>query len=167
MFKGLLLTLILLACTCMGRMLSNVRRRRFEILNDLLAAIRVLRLRILNSMEPLGILLRKADCELFKRLGDSLWEGAGLSESWLQMREEEMRRGGLLTGLNNSDMRILDEFFLSLGKSGRDEQCELFSSVIDRMEDAQQEARQGYMEATKLYTTLGTLVGIGICVLII
>lgn len=133
----------------------------------MLAAIRVLRLRMLNSMEPLGILLRKADCELFKRLGNSLWEGAGLSESWMQMREEEMRRDGLLLGLENGDLQILDEFFLNLGKSGRDEQCELFSSVIARMEDALQKAKQNYADTTKLYTALGTLVGIGICVLVI
>lgn len=144
-----------------------MRKRRCEILNEMLAAIRVLRLRMLNSMEPLGIILRKADCDLFKCLGNSLWEGAGLSESWLQMREEEQHRGGLLIGLNQTDLQILDEFFLNLGKSGRDEQCELFSSVIARMEDAQQNAKQGYADATKLYTTLGTLVGIGICVLLI
>lgn len=122
---------------------------------------------MLNSMEPLGILLRKADSELFKRLGNSLWEGAGLSESWLLMRDEEMRRGGLLPGLSHSDLYILDDFFLHLGKSGKDEQCELFSSVIARLEDAQQQAKQGYADASKLYTALGTLVGIGICVLII
>lgn len=125
----------------------------------------MLRLRMLNSMEPLGILLRKSDCELFRKLGNSLWEGASLSESWLLMRENETRRGGLLLGLCNGDLHILDEFFLNLGKSGRDEQCELFSSIIARMEEAQQQARQGYADASRLYTALGTLVGIGICVL--
>ena len=122
---------------------------------------------MLNSMEPLGILLRKADCELFKHLGNSLWEGESLGESWMRMREDETRRGGLLTGLNHSDLHILDEFFLNLGKSGRDEQCELFSSVISRMEESLQQAKRGYADASKLYTSLGTLVGIGICVLVI
>lgn len=167
MFKGLLLVMILLACICAGRMLSNVCRRRCEILNELLAAIRVLRLRMLNSMEPLGILLRKSDCELFKRLGDSLWEGANLNESWLIMRRQEEKRGGLLVGLNHEDLNILDEFFLNLGKSGREEQCGLFSETIARMEDIQDQAKRGYADASKLYTALGTLVGIGICVLMI
>lgn len=167
MFKAILLILILLACICVGRMLSNVRKRRCDILNELLAAMRVLRLRMLNSMEPLGILLRKADCELFKQLGNSLWEGAGLCESWFMMRENEMRRGGLLVGMSDADLHILDDFFLNLGKSGRDEQRELFSAVIARMEEAQQAAKQRYTDASRLYTALGTLVGIGICVLMI
>lgn len=167
MVKGIFLVLILLACICVGRMLSNVRRRRCEILNELMAAMRVLRLRILNSMEPLGILLRKSDCELFRKLGNNLWEGSSLSESWLLMRQKELCRGGLLVGLEERDLLILDEFFLNLGQSGRDEQCELFSSIIARMEEMQQQAKKGYADASKLYTALGTLVGIGICVLVI
>lgn len=129
--------------------------------------MRVLRLRMLNSMEPLGILLRKSDCELFRRLGNSLWEGSNLSESWLLMRDKEISRGGLLVGADSSDLLILDEFFLNLGQSGRDEQCELFASVIGRMEEMQHQAKKGYADASKLYTALGTLVGIGICVLVI
>lgn len=122
---------------------------------------------MLNSMEPLGVLLRKADCELFRRLGNNLWEGSSLHECWLQMRKGETARGGILVGLENEDLHILDDFFIELGKSGRDEQCELFSSIIARMEDVQARAKNGYAEATKLYMALGTLVGIGLCVLIV
>ena len=167
MFKAILLVMILLACTCVGRMLSNVRRKRCEILNELLAAMRVLRLRMLNSMEPIGILLRKSESALFRNIGNSLWEGGSLQECWFQLRETGMNRGGLLVGLKGEDLRILDEFFLHLGKSGRDEQCALFASVIAAMEEAQQYAKRGYLDASKLYTALGTLVGIGICILII
>jgi len=133
----------------------------------LLAAMRVLRLRMLNSMEPLGILLRKSDSEIFRNLGNSLWEGGSLQECWFRLRDTGTGRGGLLVGLNNEDLCILDEFFLHLGKSGRDEQCALFASVIAGMEEAQANAKRGYADASKLYTALGTLVGIGICVLII
>lgn len=129
--------------------------------------MRVLRLRMLNSMEPLGILLRKSDSTLFRNLGNSLWEGGSLQECWFQLRDNETGRAGLLVGLTSEDLRILDEFFLHLGKSGRDEQCALFASVIAAMEEAQQHAKRGYMDASKLYTALGTLVGIGICVLMI
>ena len=118
-------------------------------------------------MEPMGILLRKSDSALFRNLGNSLWEGGNLQECWFQMRDTGTGRGGLLVGLNAEDLRILDEFFLHLGKSGRDEQCALFASVISAMEETQQQAKRGYMDASKLYTALGTLVGIAICVLMI
>ena len=53
------MSLILIACAGAGRLLSNARRRRTEALGEMLTAMRVLRLRMMNSMETLGILLRK------------------------------------------------------------------------------------------------------------
>lgn len=167
MLKGVLLSVILLACAGVGRALSNARRRRMELLGELLAAMRVLRLRMLNSMEPLGILLRKSDARLFQDLGNSLWEGGGLAESWQAQRAAQSRRGGGLDSLTEADLKLLDGFFQGLGRSGREEQCALFSSVIGQMEEAQSQARHRYADASRVYTALGTLVGIGICVLIV
>ena len=167
MLKGALLAVILLACTAVGRSLSGARRRRAEALGELLAAMRVLRLRMLNSMEPLGILLRKSDSRLFRQLGNDLREGANLYDCWRERRGAETRRGGMLDSLSSDDIIILDGFFKHLGGSGREEQGELFSGVIGEMEEAQSHARRSYADASKVYTALGTLVGIGLCVLIV
>lgn len=167
MLKAVLLSVILLACAGVGRALSNGRRRRAELLDELLAAMRVLRLRMLNSMEPLGILLRKSDARLFQQLGNSLWEGGGLGACWQETRRAQARRGGALDCLSQEDLTLLDGFFQNLGASGREEQCALFSAVIERMEEAQARARRHYAETSRVYTALGTLVGIGVCVLIV
>ena len=167
MLKGALLSVILLACAGVGRALSNARRRRMELLGEVLAAMRVLRLRMLNSMEPRGILMRKSDSGLFRELGNRLWEGGGLRECWHELREEQSHRGGMLDSLNEEDLLLLDSFFQNLGQSGREEQCALFSTVIARMEEEQKLARQRYADASKVYMALGTLIGIGICVLIV
>lgn len=167
MLKGVLLSVILIACAGVGRALSNGRRRRAELIGELLAAMRVLRLRMLNSMEPLGILLRKSDSRIFQDLGNALWEGGGLHECWQEMRRSQARRGGALDCLTEEDLVLLDGFFRNLGVSGREEQCELFASVIAGMEEAQARARRHYADASRVYTALGTLVGIGICVLIV
>ena len=167
MLKGVLLLVILLACTAVGRSLSGARRRRSEVLGELLAAMRVLRLRMLNSMEPVGILLRKSDALLFRQLGNELHSGANLYDCWRERRAAEIRRGGELDSLASDDLTILDNFFKHLGGSGRDEQSELFAGVIAAMEEAQTHARRSYADASKVYTALGTLVGIGLCVLIV
>ena len=167
MLKGALLAVVLLACTAVGRSLSGMRRRRAEALNELLAAMRVLRLRMLNSMEPLGILLRKSDCRLFRLLGGDLRGSANLYDSWRERCVQETRRGGTLDSLTSGDIVLLDGFFKHLGGSGREEQSELFSGVIAGMEEAQTHARRSYADASKVYTALGTLVGIGLCVLIV
>ncbi len=167
MLKGILLSLILLAGAGTGRMLSGARRRRYELLGELLAAMRVLRLRMLNSMEPLGILLRKSDSRLFQDLGNGLWEGCGLRECWEELRGERTRRGRMLDSLTEDDLRLLDGFFQNLGGSGREEQMELFASVIAQLEEAQSQARSSFADASKTYTALGALVGIAVCILIV
>ena len=166
MLKGILLSMILLACAAAGRSLSNARRRRAELLADILAGMRVLRLRMLNSMEPIGILLRKSDCRLFSSIGNNLREGYSLNRCWLEMRETETQRRGMLSGLAQEEMRLLDDFFQHLGTSGREEQNALFSGLIPQLEEAQAAAHSRYQESSRLYTGLGALIGIGICILI-
>ena len=141
------------------------RKRRCDRLGDILAAMRVLRLRMLNSMEPIGILLRKSDCALLRDLGNSLWENGSLAESWQHMRQNA-KGSDVLIYLQQEELQALDGFFQSLGRSGREEQSQLFSSVIGLLEEYQQQARRHYQETGKLCTTLGTLAGIAICVLI-
>lgn len=167
MLKGLLLSLVLAACACAGRALSNGKKRRAELLGELLAGLRVLRLRMLNSMEPLGILLRKSDVQLLRRLGDGLWEGGGLQEGWEQLRREESRRGRGLDALTGGDLSLLDEFFQKLGGSGREEQSELFSQIIARMEEAHSAAKSEYLEAARTFTALGALAGVGVCIILL
>lgn len=167
MLKAILLSIILLCCTGAGRTMCGARRKRYELLGDILAAMRVLRLRMLNSLEPLGVLMRKSDAALFRELGNGLWEGGSLKESWEHMRKEHTKRGSVLSVLSEEDMHILDEFFLHLGGSGRSEQNERFSAVIGSMEEAHKQAKNSYADASKMYTALGTLVGIAVCILIV
>ena len=167
MLKGALLSVILLACAGVGRALSNARRRRMELLGEVLAAMRVLRLRMLNSMEPLGILLRKSDSRLFRDLGNALREDCGLRECWEELRSAATKRGCALDCLTVDDLRLLDGFFQRLGGSGREEQMELFSDCIAQLEEAQMQARKCFSDASKTYTALGALVGIAVCILIV
>lgn len=129
--------------------------------------MRVLRLRMLNSLEPMGILLRKSDSILFRTLGNSLWEGDNLQESWYKLQQKEIKRGKMLDSLTNQDLELLNQFFENLGKSSRNEQCLLFSSIISQMEEAQAQAKRAYSESSRVYTALGALAGIGICILVV
>lgn len=167
MIKALLLCMILFACAGAGRALSSGRRRRTELLNELLAALRVLRLRMLNSLEPVGILLRKSDAALLRDLGNRLWEGESLEESWIALREKEIRRGGQLDSLSEGDQKLLDDFFRRLGGSGREELNDLFSATIAALEEAHAGARKLFAEASRTYTALGALIGVGICIIIV
>lgn len=167
MLKAILLTVVLAACACGGRSLCCGMKRRSTMLADLLAGLRVLRLRMLNSMEPIGVLLRKSDAALFKRLGDSLREGTSLQVCWQELRLAEMRRGGMLDSLAADDVELLDDLFRHLGQSGREEQSELFTAVIARMEEACSAAQKRFLDASKTYTALGALMGVALCILLV
>lgn len=167
MLKEILLAAIPVGCAGAGRILSNAKKRRAEVIGDILAAVRVLRLRMLNSMEPLSILLRKSDCLLFRDLGNSLWVGSSLHECWTVQKKISGKKGAVLDCLCKEDMDILDTLFENLGKNGRDEQNELFASVISRLEEAQNAARKKQAEAARIYTALGALTGIMAVILLV
>ena len=167
MLKEIMLAAIPIGCAGAGKILSNAKKRRAELIGEILAALRVLRLRMLNSMEPLSVLLRKSDSLLFRELGNSLWVGSSLQECWTLQKKLSMKKGGLLDSLAGEDTEILDVLFDKLGRSGRDEQGELFASVIERLEQAQLSARRKQTEAARMYTALGALAGVMIAILIV
>ena len=90
MLKWMLLGGILCACAAAGRAASNIRRKRYDNLSEILAAMRVLRLRMLNSMEPVGILLRKSDSLLFRELATD----CGKAAAWKTHGERCGKRAG-------------------------------------------------------------------------
>ncbi len=167
MLKAVLLSVVLAACACGGRSLCCGKKRRAAMLADLLAGLRVLRLRMLNSVEPIGVLLRRSDAALLKQLGDSLREGASLKACWQELRLAQSRRGGMLDSLASDDIAIFDDLLRHLGQSGREEQSELLSTVIARMEEASAAAQKRFQDASKTYTALGALAGVALCILLV
>lgn len=167
MLKGIMLVAVCVGCALTGRILANAKKRRAEVIGETLAAVRVLRLRMLNSMEPISILLRKSDSALFRDLGNSLWVGSSLAECWAQEKQRATKKGGMLDSLSAEDLEILDALFDNLGKNGRDEQNELFSGVVAQLEEAQSGARRKQVEAARMYTALGALTGVMIAILLI
>lgn len=145
-------------------MLSNVRRRRSELLSEVLGAVRVLRIRVLNSSEPISVLMRKSELPMFQNLAAETNAGVSPGEAWTRLKEKAQ---GELEALTESDRQILDDFFAHLGASGRNEQDELFSRVAAQLEAAQTQARNRFTDASKTFTALGALIGVGICILIV
>ena len=126
--------------------------------------MRVLRIRVLNSTEPVSVLMRKSELPMFQNLAAEMNAGVSPGEAWTQLKEKAQ---GELETLSESDRRILDGFFAQLGASGRNEQDELFSRVAAQLEAAQTQARNRFSDASKTFTALGALVGVAICILIV
>ena len=164
MLKGILLVLITAACAATGRMFSNARRHRSELLGQLLGAVRVLRIRVLNSADPVSILMEKSELPLFRNIAEAMRDYGTLEEAWAEMKRNATRE---MEALTDSDRALLDEFLHGLGKSGRKEQDELFSMTIARLEEAQTQAKNRFSDASRTFTALGALIGAAICILIV
>ena len=164
MLKAVLLCGIFIACTMCGSMMTASRKQRVKAMGDFLSAVRVLRLRMLNSTENVCALLSRSDFEAFRKIGGA---GTDPEASYLRLREELTARGGALENLNMDDLKVADNLFAHLGKSDRQQQNLLLSEVISQLEDMQLQARQQLRESARMSTALGALVGIGVCVIVI
>ncbi len=164
MLKAILLCGIFIACTACGRMLTGSRKNRVNMMGEILGAIRVLRLRMLNSNENVCTLLCRSDLGAFRRIGAA---GSDPGENWLRQRAELISRGGALDSLNTDDVKALDGLFVHLGKSDRRQQDLLLSDIIAQLEDTQLHARQQLRDSARMSTALGALIGIGICVIVV
>ena len=164
MLKAILLCGIFIACTACGRMLTASRQRRVKTMGDLLGAVRVLRLRMLNSTENVCALLGKSDFEAFRKIGGG---GTDPEANYLRLRDGFTAHGGALDCLSADDVKALDNLFAHLGKSDRQQQSLLLSDVISHLEEVQLHARQQLRDSARMSTALGALVGIGICVIVV
>lgn len=164
MLKAILLCGIFIACTLCGSMLTASRRQRVKTMGDLLSAVRVLRLRMLNSTESVYALLNRSDFEAFRKIG-----GAGMDPeaNYLRLRDALTARGGALCSLGTDELKVLDNLFAHLGKSDRPQQNLLMNDVISQLEDMQLQARAQLRDNARMSTALGALVGIGVCVIVV
>lgn len=127
-------------------------------------AVRVLRLRMLNSTENVCALLSRSDLQAFRGIGDA---GANPEENWLRQRGALTARGGELDSLSAEDLKALDNLFAHLGKSDRQQQNLLLTDVIAQLEERQLQAKQQLRDSARMSTALGALIGIGVCVIVI
>ena len=161
--KEILLILIIGACAASGSAFSYGRKRRHDALVGYLDAMRVLRIRILNSSEPLEILLGRSELGAFQSLALEIAGGKSTDEAWQTWKTRNRKEMECLT---ETDVGILDEFFSHIGRTGKDEQDALFSMTLERMETASAQAKVRHAESAKTFTALGALAGIAVCILI-
>ena len=87
-----------------------------------------------------------------------------IAEGWDALKAEA---SGELECLTGTDVSVLDALFAGLGRTGRDEQDSLFSMIITRLEEALSQAKSRFQESSRMFTALGALVGVAICIMIV
>lgn len=141
-----------------GRALARANIRRCTLLAETMDAMQLLRIHMLDSLMPLGAALEKSTGYIFQETGRRL-AGNSAAEAWRELKAEQHIRGGRLDCLAESDIWALDRFFEMLGASSREEQRQVFETVIKELGALESAARGEGDKKNRLYTALGALAG--------
>lgn len=162
-----LAALIVVLCGLCGRSLAWAASRRGRLLRETLNALKLLRIQIVNHLEPLERALGQSGSPLFESVARRLGGEGSAAEAWRQTIGEEGRRGKAADSLSKGDLQALERLFDHLGESGRADQNEAIRACIASLELARDEAAEYSARIGRLYTSMGILTGLAIAVLII
>ena len=99
------------------------------------------------------------------RLVGEAMPGKTALEAWDAVRIRQTKRGGLLDSLAREDCAALRAFFAQLGESGAREQEALFARTAEELGALSAQADKSCGERTRLYTSLGALLGAALAIL--
>lgn len=165
-FKMLVLILILAICTKLGMLKAKSYDNRVVELKKIKNALEVLKSKIEFTYEPIkdifneiSKIIYKEEENIFKETLKTM-NSAGVTESWNRAVEKNIN-------LNNEDKATVKMFGKLLGKTdkaGQINEINVTSKLLDTLiEKAENEKNKNY----KLFQTLGSVVGIGICIILI
>lgn len=164
--KFIILILILLICSQIGTIKAKSFTDRVDELKKVKSGLEVFRSKIEFTYEPIGEIF----FEISKIIYDNktnifqntiyYMKNSNVNEAWNQAVEENIC-------LKKEDKFTIKMFGKLLGKtdkSGQINEINVTTKLLDRLiENAEKEREKNY----KLFKTLGTTVGIGICIILI
>lgn len=165
-FKMLMLILILAICTSIGMLKAKSYDSRVVELKKIKNALEVLKSKIEFTYEPIKEIFSEISKIVYKEEENifqetvNLMRTTGVTESWNIAVEKNIN-------LNQEDKSTVKMFGKLLGKTdkaGQINEINVTSKLIDTLiEKAENEKNKNY----KLFQTLGSVVGIGICIILI
>lgn len=164
--KMMMLFLVFGICTMLGILKAKSYDARVEELKKVKNALEMLKSKIEFTYAPIKDIFAEVTKVVYSNEENifqntaSLMDQKGVSQSWNLAVEKEIK-------LNKEDRETLKMFGKLLGKTdkaGQINEINVTSQLIDtQIEKAEQEKTKNY----KLFKTLGSVVGIGICIILI
>lgn len=155
--KGILLLIVFLACTYIGRIVSGQYKKRVEELQEMKKSFLALETKMRYTYETLPEIfieiskgLKENISQIFKSASCKMQESSA-NKAWIQAIETSK------TSMTKEDLEVLKGFGKLLGKTdieGQVSQIELTNQFLEtQIEKAQKEL----VKNEKLYKTLGTV----------
>ena len=164
--KLVILALILLICTQIGILKAKMYDNRVIALKKFKNSLEMLKSKIEFTYEPIKDIFEEISKIIFSDKENvfsstvELMNKNGVNESWCMAVEND-------SNFNLEDKSTIKMFGKLLGrtdKAGQINEINVTSKLVDRLiEKAESEKAKNY----KLFKTLGVVVGIGICIIIV
>ncbi len=165
-------SLILILSSIIGFSLGNIYSKRAKNLLDLQYCIRVLQSEIINgniplpeALENVSIKGRGGISKLFKEIKDDLVNEKREDIYYSFSLQKELLRTKY--AFNSQDIEIFLYLGKILGKTNSKDQDKNMTFIINQLEDHYNEANEDKSKNTKLYRTLGFLIGLGVVIILI
>lgn len=163
--KLLLAACIVAACTMGGRAMALSAKQRCSQLMQTIEAVRVLKIQITVVLAPIRIALSSTGFPPFQAVAGKTRADISAADAWQEV--STAKDECFVNCLNESERNCIGQMFAHLGGSGRTAQEELLASCCDQLQIALTDACGRAKEVSKLYTSLGFLLGMCIVILII
>ena len=164
--KYLILFLILVASTLIGRSLSKKYVYRLKELKEIKNSFNILKTKIKFTYEPIPELFQELENTKCRNVGNIFklakekMENENISTAWENAIEESV------TNLKKEDKEILKSLGKLLGRTDVEGQMGQIETTESLLENQIKEALEEKLKNEKLYSRLGTTIGLAIVILL-
>ncbi len=164
--KYLILFLILVASTLIGRSLSKKYVYRLKELEEIKNSFNILKTKIKFTYEPIPELFQELENTKCRNVGNIFklakekMENENISTAWENAIEESV------TNLKKEDKEILKSLGKLLGRTDVEGQMGQIETTESLLENQIKEALEEKLKNEKLYSRLGTTIGLAIVILL-
>ena len=164
--KYLILFLILVASTLIGRSLSKKYVYRLKELEEIKNSFNILKTKIKFTYEPIPELFQELENTKCRNVGNIFklakekMENENISTAWENAIEESA------TNLKKEDKEILKSLGKLLGRTDVEGQMGQIETTESLLENQIKEALEEKLKNEKLYSRLGTTIGLAIVILL-
>lgn len=164
--KYLILFLILVASTLIGRSLSKKYVYRLKELEEIKNSFNILKTKIKFTYEPIPELFQELENTKCRNVGNIFklakekMENENISTAWENAIEESA------TNLKKEDKEVLKSLGKLLGRTDVEGQMGQIETTESLLENQIKEALEEKLKNEKLYSRLGTTIGLAIVILL-
>lgn len=164
--KMMMLFLVFGICTMLGILKAKSYDARVEELKKMKNALEMMKSKIEFTYAPIKDIFAEVTKVVYSNEENifqntaSLMDQKGVSQSWNLAVEKEIK----LSKEDRETLRMFGKLLGKTDKAGQINEINVTSQLLDtQIEKAEQEKKKNY----KLFKTLGSVVGIGICIILI